>query len=60
MLKKLKRFLLCLLAVSALSMSGTIYADDEEENYSDTEISEDSENGEKQEKASKMKESGKV
>ncbi|MBR6386033.1 MAG: hypothetical protein IKS03_07965 [Ruminococcus sp.] len=57
MLKKLKRFLLCLLAVSALSMSGTIYADDEEENYSDTEISEDSENGEKQEKASKMKES---
>ena len=60
MLKKLKRFLLCLIAVSALSMSGTIYADDEEENYSDTEISENAENsedGEKQDKSSKMKES---
>ena len=61
--KKIKRFLLCLLAVSTLSMSGTIYADDAEEVSDETEISQDNseedseDGGEAKEKAAKIKES---
>ena len=57
--KKIKRFLLCLLAVSTLSMSGTIYADDVQEDSAETEVSQDDseDEGTTKEKAAKIKES---
>ncbi|MBR1592682.1 MAG: hypothetical protein IJ666_06710 [Ruminococcus sp.] len=60
--KKIKRFLLCLLAVSTLTMSGTVYADDNDEDTAaaDTETEEESSGEDSEapkEKASKIKES---